>query len=116
MSCPTAVWAPCETMNSSAKTPCSVQTFSTTSFSRTQDEVELDLVAVQPLVVELVEPECLRRSRVELRRDLLQPVDLEGADDDVALAVALRVEERVRHRERNLVAHLRRADRVGVDQ
>src|SRR5204863_208686 len=81
-----------------------------------QDDLELDLLPVQALRIEVVEPELLRRNRVELRSDLLDPVDLEGADDDVAVTVPLHVEERVRHRQRDLVPHLGRADRVGVDE
>ena len=42
--------------------------------------------------------------------------DLERADDDDSPPVALRIEERVRDRDRHLVPHLRRPDRVGEDQ
>src|SRR5947207_1701486 len=81
-----------------------------------QDHLELDLVAAQSLRVELVEPELLQRQHLEVRRDLVDPPQLERARDDAALAVALRVEERIRDGDRHLVPHLWRAEGVCVDE
>jgi hypothetical protein len=47
---------------------------------------------------------------------VLDALDLEGGDHHVPLAVSLEVEERIRDHDRHLVAHLRRAERVGPDQ
>ena len=83
---------------------------------RAQDHLELDLLAREALRVELVDPELLVGQSVQPRRDLRQAVELERAQDDALLAALLRVEKRVRDRERHLVAHLGRADRVGIDE
>ena len=74
-----------------------------------QHDLELDLVAREALRVELVEAELLQRHDLELGRRLGDPVQLEGARDDVPVAVALRVQERVGNCDRHLVPHLGRA-------
>src|SRR3954447_19611971 len=84
--------------------------------SRPNGDLELDLVAPEALLVELVEAELLRRQQIELRSDGLDPVELERAHDDVLLAVPLRVEECIRNRDRHLVPHLRRAKRIRIDE
>jgi hypothetical protein len=76
---------------------------------RAENHLELDLVAVQALRVELVEPELLERQRLEVRRESVDPAQLERARDDAALAVALCIEERIWNRDRHLVPHLGRA-------
>ena len=86
------------------------------AMSRPNGDLELDLLARQALVVQLVEAELLGRDRLELRNDRLDPVELERGHDDVLLAVPLGVEKWVRNRDRHLVPHLRRPQRIRVDQ
>ena len=64
---------------------------------------------------ELVDPEVLERNGDDPVQSF-DPGDLERAHEDVAVAVLLRVDERVRNGHGNLVAELRRANRVAVDE
>ncbi len=65
---------------------------------------------------QLVHPEPLRRQRLDPRIGGDETRHLERAQDGRPGSVPVDVEERIRHRERHLVAHLRRADRVGVEE
>ena len=68
-----------------------------------------------PLEYELVDPEVLERNGDDPVQSF-DPGDLERAHEDVAGAVLLRVDERVRNGHGNLVAELRGANRVAVDE
>ena len=81
-----------------------------------QHDLVVGLLARHAAVQEVVHPELLERAHLDLRVGLADPVGLERADDGDAAAAVLGVEERIRHRERHLVAHLGRSDRVGVDE
>ena len=65
---------------------------------------------------DLVEPELLVGMHDERRVDLREPRVLQRADDDVAPAGDLGVEEGVGHHQRHLVAHLGRTQRVAENQ
>ena len=67
-----------------------------------------DLVARQALLEQLVVPDLF--PCVGLDACFGEPLDLEGGREGVALAVLLRVEERVGNDDRHLVAHLRGHD------
>ena len=56
---------------------------------RAQHELELDLLAVEALREQLVEPEVLEREDLELGGGRGDPVELERAHDSVPVAVAL---------------------------
>ena len=84
--------------------------------ARPRVHLELDERRGHAAGEQLVEPERLRRERLELRRGGGDTRNLERADDHDAAAAPLRVEERVGHGDRHLVAHLRRAHRVGEDE
>lgn len=73
-------------------------------------------VEVEASFQQLVDADVLIGQHLNPDPELVDPPRLQRADDDRPLAADLRVEERVRHRERHLVARLRRADRVGDDQ
>jgi hypothetical protein len=79
-------------------------------------DLEQHLVARKPLRDQIVVAELLVRVGLRSAGDLPHAVDLEGGEDDVPLAFALHVEERVGDRERQLVPELRRANRVRVDE
>ena len=81
-----------------------------------QVQLALDLVRVEPALQQLVDADVLVREHVEPRAELRDAARLERADDDGTLAAGLRVEERIGHGERHLVAQLGRADGVGDDQ
>jgi hypothetical protein len=73
-----------------------------------------DLVPGQPRTEELVVAELLERVHLEPVQGPY-PGQLEGPDHDVAVAVPLDVEERIRDGQRDLVAQLRRAYGVRID-
>ena len=71
----------------------------------------------EPLRVELVDAELLvAAARSSSGATSATRSSSNELDDDVLLAVPLRVEERIRTRQRHLVPHLGRAHGVGVDQ
>ena len=80
-----------------------------------QQDLLADLPEREPRPDEVIEPELLRRVQL-VQAERGQPGDLHRADLDVPGAVLLDVQERVRNPDRHLVPHLRRAERVGVDQ
>jgi hypothetical protein len=76
---------------------------------------ETDLLHRNPLPDQLVITELLVRVRLQAVV-AFYALDFERRDHDVALAIMFEIEERVRNRHGNLVAHLRGADCVGPDQ
>ena len=75
-----------------------------------------ELVRTKPLRDQRLVIELLERVLLELAAELLDPTDLERADDDVPPPPDLGVEERIADRDRHLVAQLGRAHRVADDQ
>ncbi len=67
-----------------------------------------------PPAVSCVEPELLEADGLDVA-DLPDAPDLEAGDPDLPRAVALDVDARVDHRERQLAPHLGRAHGVGED-
>ena len=72
-------------------------------------------VIAEPGLAQLVDPELLHRVQLE-EAELGEADGLHRVGDDVLRPVLLGVEDRVGHAERHLVAELRRAEGVGVDQ
>ena len=69
----------------------------------------------RPAFAELVDPEVVHQVQL-VEVQLGEPRGLHRVGDDVLRPVLLGVEERIGNAERHLVAQLRRAERVGVDQ
>ena len=84
--------------------------------ARSNGELEHHLPTLQATSEELVRTELLERHDLQRRRVLADTRNLQGVEDRDAAVALLRVEEGIRNRHRYLVAQLRGADRVAVDQ
>ena len=83
---------------------------------RPQHGLQQRALAVEPLVEELVEAELLGRVRLEPAAQVLEPRHLEAADDRVAVAVPLDVQNRIGDGDGHLVPRLGGTDRVAEDE
>src|SRR5205085_171592 len=81
-----------------------------------QRQLQRPLPVVHSRIEQLVEPELEQRDQLRLHAGLLNPRPLEVGDRDVAASIVLGVEEWIAERERHLVAKLRMANRVAVDE
>src|SRR5262249_20068150 len=82
---------------------------------RAQGELSDDLAPAQARLDQLVDAEVLPHVHLE-QAELADPRRLHRVREDVALAVGLRVEERIGYPERHRVPHISGAEGVAVDE
>ena len=84
--------------------------------ARSHDQLLAGLLPVRVALDELIPSELLGQDHLDVRRLLVDRLHFELADDRVATAIHLRVQEGIHDLGRHLVAHLGRADRVSADE